>query len=90
MQKAVTTQSSIDYREINEANKSSIDNRVKGIHSKLQQQLRDESYELGYTYKIMKKFSENEIYQVSEYCTRKANNPGRAFVAIFEKKLRAM
>ena len=90
MEKAITTQSSIEYRENKVLNKSSIDNRVKGIHNKLQQELKDDSYELGYTYKIAKKFSDFEIFKVSEYCSRKANNPGRAFVAIFEKKLRAM
>lgn len=87
MQKAFANpQSIIDDREIKDT--KTIDNRVTGIHIKLVEQLRDETYEIGYTYKIVGKFSEDEIYKVSDYCVRKARNPGHAFVAIFEKKLR--
>jgi len=87
MEKLITPQSSID--RLNGNNKSSLDNRVKGLHLKLQEQLKDTTYELGYTYKIAKKFSDYEIYKVSDYCVRKARTPGRAFVSIFEKKLAA-
>lgn len=86
MQKAFTSQSMIDNRETKDI--KTIDNRVKGIHLKLVDQLKDSTYEIGYTHKIARKFSDFEIYKVSDYCVRKANNPGRAFIAIFEKKLR--
>lgn len=85
MQKAFANQS-IDNREIKDT--KTIDNRVAGIHIKLVEQLKDETYEISYTHKIVGKFSEAEIYKVSEYCVRKAQKPGHAFIAIFEKKLR--
>lgn len=77
----------IDNREIKEIKQSSIDNRVKGIHAKLCSLLHDDNYNLGHTSKIVGRFSEAEIYQVADYCVRKANHPGKAFVALFEKKL---
>jgi hypothetical protein len=69
-----STQSIIDSRSSKEFKQSSIDNRVKS------------NYDIGHTYKISK-FSEKEIYDLAEWCARKANTPGKAFVSIFEKKL---
>ena len=87
--KAVTTQSSIEYRETKEINQSSIDNRVRKLHSELCERLKDDNYELGHTYKIAK-FSDFEIYKLADWCVRKAHTPGKAFVSIFEKKLRSL
>jgi hypothetical protein len=81
-----STQSIIDSRSSKEFKQSSIDNRVKSIHEQLCKQLRDSNYDIGHTYKISK-FSEKEIYDLAEWCARKANTPGKAFVSIFEKKL---
>ena len=88
MERAMTTQSSIEYRETKAINKSSIDNRVKKLHSELCERLKDDTYELGHTYKIAK-FSDYDIFQLADWCARKANTPGKAFVSIFEKKLRS-
>jgi len=92
LQKAVTLESIIEYRETKEANEikqSSIDNRVRKLHSDLCERLKDDNYELGHTYKIAK-FSDFEIYKLADWCARKANTPGKAFVSIFEKKLRSL
>ena len=66
-----------------------IDTRVKSLHTQLSKQLRDPNYDqgLGYTHKIAKRFSDYEILSAADYCTRKANHPGKAFIALFEKKL---
>ena len=87
MEKALTSQSSIE--RLKEINNSSLDNRVKSLHTRLVEQLRDPNYdkELGYTYKIARAFSDFEIVSAADYCVRKANHPGRAFVSLLEKKL---
>lgn len=82
-----TPQSIIDYRETKEAKQSIIDNRVKGLHSRLVIQLKDESYGIGHTYMIAKKFSDYDIVTAAEYCARKARTPAAAFIALFSKKM---
>lgn len=80
-------QSIIDTRYEQSSNKSIIDNRVRGLHDTLIKMLDDSSYDIGYTYKIAKKLSDYDIVKVAEYCQRKANNPGKAFISICEKKI---
>lgn len=89
MQQIGAVQSIIDTRGSKASNQSIIDNRVASMHQKLTDMLHDTTYDIGYTFKIAKRFSEADIYGVAEYCARKANKPGRAFVSIMEKKLRA-
>lgn len=64
-----------------------LDIRVQGLHTKLQGILNDKSYEIAHTYKIAKTFNDADIYQVADYCQRKAIHPGKAFVTIFHKKM---
>lgn len=85
MQKAFTSQSSLE--RLKETKQSSLDNRVKSLHLKLIERLNDTQYDIGHTYKIARLFSDYEIVSVADYCIRKANHPGRAFVALFEKKI---
>lgn len=85
--KLESMQSILDSRLNKSSNQSIIDNRVKGLHTKLCSMLNDSDYNIGHTYKIAKRFSDYDIYNVADYCSRKANRPGRAFVAIFQKKL---
>jgi len=90
MEKAFTTQSITREKQSFKQSSNRLTPKMKVIHSELVKMLGDTNYSVGHTFKIADLFSESEIYQVAEYCTRKANHPGRAFVAIFEKKLRAM
>lgn len=89
MQKAFTSQSR--FERLNEIKNSNldIDSRVKSLHLRLTEQLKDPNYDqgLGYTYKIAKKFSDYDILSAAEYCARKANHPGKAFISLLEKKL---
>jgi hypothetical protein len=85
MDKAFASQSSLE--RLKAINNSSIDNRVRGLHIRLVDQLRDGQYDIGHTYKIAKRFSDHEIVSAAEYCVRKATHPGKAFVALFEKKM---
>lgn len=72
---------------------STIDNRletrVQTLHFQLQDMLNDTAYDIAHTYKIAKYFDDVDIYQVAEYCRRKANMPGRAFVTIMSKKMQS-
>ena len=83
--------SSLESRGTKGSKNSSIEPRVERTKEKLRSMLKDDSYDKqgGYTHILLKSFSEAEIYDVADYCTRKANSPGRAFVAIFQKKLNA-
>lgn len=87
MERILTSQSR--FERLKEAKHSNLDNRVKSLHLRLTEQLKDPNYDqgLGYTYKIATRFSDYEIISAAEYCVRKANHPGRAFVSLFEKKL---
>lgn len=87
MERVLTSQSR--FERLKEIKHSNLDNRVKSLHLKLIEQLRDPNYDqgLGYTYKITKRFSDYEILSAAEYCARKATHPGKAFVALFEKKM---
>jgi len=88
MQRALTPQSR--FERLKQLNSNlEINTRVKSLHTRLTEQLRDPNYDqgLGYTTKIAKRFSDYEILSAAEYCARKASHPGRAFVGLFEKKM---
>lgn len=95
MQKAFTTQSSLDGAKALknsslDYSSNKLDSRAKMLHLRLLAILRDDKYDLGHVYKLIRstlKFSDYEILSAAEYCARKANNPGRAFVGLFEKKM---
>lgn len=74
-------------QSIGSINNNRLDTRVQGLHISLRGRLNDDNYDIAHTYKIAKLFSDAEIYKVAEYCQRKADKPGRAFVTIFKKKL---
>ena len=88
MERAITPQSRFERLKHLNSNLE-INTRVKSLHLRLTEQLGDPKYDqgLGYTTKIAQVFSDYEILSAADYCVRKANHPGKAFVALFEKKL---
>ena len=65
------------------ANSSIIDNYT----TKLRLILRDESLDRRFVAKIIQNLSEADINDFADYCVRKANKPGRAFVALCTKTM---
>lgn len=87
MEKFSTPQSIIESRGNKEFKYSSIDNRVRGLHTRLVEMLKDPNYDIGHAYLIAKQFSDFDILSAADYCVRKANHPGKAFVGLFAKKM---
>jgi hypothetical protein len=76
----------IDYRlsTSKELTQSIIDNYT----TKLRLILNDPTLHAGFVAKIIQNLSEADINDFADYCVRKADNPGRAFVGLCEKTMK--
>lgn len=76
----IDNRKSIGFR----ASKSIIDNYT----TKLRLILNDPTLHPGFVAKIVQNLSEADINDFADYCVRKADNPGRAFVGLCEKTMK--
>ena len=76
--------STIDNRQTKKFNKSIIDYETQRLRTKLN----DSTIGEGMVALALANLGESQINNLSDYALRKANNPGRAFVALCNKLIK--